>query len=466
MERVLIPLGGVLLGGPLLACAELERGSPAADPDTHVVVVGAGLAGLTTAKVLHEAGVRVTVLEARDRIGGRTHTAEVGEAQVDLGAAWLHGWRGNPVADLADAHALEYVPDELPWAVLYDAGAGRALGDPAWAVMEGAYEGFVRQLEALREQLGADATLSEGAAAWVDAEGLEGQDARLSTHAIEQWIGELSYAGPADQTGLEYLWEDEALRGGDQFPVGGYGAVVAVLAEGLDIRLEHPVSAVRWGADGVELDAAGQVFAATHAVVTVPVGVLRAGAITFEPPLPASKQQALEVLDVGNLEKVVLVWDERWWEGNLEYVDADASGVFPEFYDMTDLAGAPTLVGLYGGRFAREVQAGWDDAEIVAGALAVLEEAYGRTLPEPTASGVTRWTTDPFALGSYVYLPPGATPDDLAALAEPLGGRVLFAGEGTEPGSYGNAHAAVQSGLREAHRLGVRRVQVPGWERW
>jgi monoamine oxidase len=87
-------------------------------------------------------------------------------------------------------------------------------------------------------------------------------------------------------------------------------------------------------------------------------------------------------------------------------------------------------------------------------------------VPTPAATAVTRWTTDPYARGSYVYLPPGASPDDIDAVAAPVGERLLFAGEGTNRRYYGNVHAAVLSGLREARRLGIERFEVPGWESW
>ena len=133
---------------------------------------------------------------------------------------------------------------------------------------------------------------------------------------------------------------------------------------------------------------------------------------------------------------------------------------------MTDLAGAPTLVALYGGRFSREVQASWTDAEIVDGALAVAELAYGEAPPTPRATQVTRWSTDPYAGGSYAFLPVGATLDDIDTLAEPEGDRLLFAGEATWRVAYGNVHAAMFTGLREAHRLGVGTPATPGLEGW
>lgn len=448
-----------------LACAARSPATHDPSPEDPILVVGAGMAGLTTARVLADAGLAVTVLEARDRIGGRTFTDTVGGATVDLGAAWIHGVRENPVVDFADANGLAYVPDETRWPLLYDAGSGQELGDAAWNVMEGAVQAFEHDLPALKQALG-DATVAQARSAWLDEAGLSARDTRLARHAIDQWMVELTYGSPVDQTGLLPFWEEDDLRGGDHFPAGGYAGTVEALADGLDVRLDHPVTAVRWREDGVSLDAGDQTFEGSHVVVTVPIGVLRSGSIAFDPPLSTERQAALDRVDTANLEKVVLTFDERWWSGNLEYVDPDGAGVFPEFYDLTPLAGAPVLVGLYGGRFARTLQAGWTDEAIVQGALDTLAQAYDRTIPPPVATRVTHWTTDPYALGSYLYLPPGATLDDIATLREPEGTRLLFAGEGTVPAFYGNVHAAVMSGLREAHRLGVETPATPGWEAW
>jgi monoamine oxidase len=434
---------------------------PSTDPELPVIVVGAGMAGLTAARALHDAGREVLVLEARDRIGGRTWTAPVGAAKVDLGASWVHGNRQNPLVDFAEARGLRVVPDRLPWSHVWDQAAA---AEARWRVMEDTYAAFPRALPRLRDQLGDGATVADGRDVWLDDEGLAGQERRFAAFAIDQWMVEITYGSPVDQQSLRWFWEEDGeLPGGDHFPVGGYGAWAEALAEGLDVRLSHPVGRVAADAERVEVEAAGEVFVGSDVIVTVPLGVLKAGALTFDPPLSERKQAAIGRLEMANLEKVALVWDERWWTGGVTFVDRDGDGTFPEFYDMTELTGRPTLVGLYGGRFARELQGTWSDDRIVAGAVATLREAFpGTRIPDPAAAGVTHWTTDPFAGGSYVFLPVGAARDDIEALAEPEG-RIGFAGEATWWLHYGNVHGAVLSGLREAERLAGPPV-TPGFE--
>lgn len=448
----------------LVAACTAEPGSPAADADTLVLVVGAGMAGLTAGRVLHDAGVEVVVLEARSRLGGRTVTAEIGGADIDLGAAWYHGTTDNPAATFAAAHGLEWVPDRIPYRTLYDEASDSRLGDSGWAALDAHHERFIDALPALQDELGAPASLADGIDAWVSNHGLAGLDERLARFATEQWIGDLEYASPITEQSFAAVWAEPSLGGGDQFPVGGYARLVDELADGLDVVLEHPVTRVEVADDGVTLTAGGESFEGTHVIITVPVGVLRSGAITFAPPLSSTRRDALQRLGMGNLEKVVLVWDEAWWTGSTAFVSAGGDGRFPEFLDMREVAGANVLVGLYGGSFARTVQAEWSDEDLVAGAVAALQTAQGSAIPAPSASTVTRWTTDPYAGGSYSFLPVGASRDDLVTLSEPEGTRLLFAGEATEPDYYGNVHAAVMTGLREAARLGVTHPSTPGFE--
>jgi monoamine oxidase len=124
------------------------------------------------------------------------------------------------------------------------------------------------------------------------------------------------------------------------------------------------------------------------------------------------------------------------------------------------VVGEGTLVVLTSGAFARRL--GRMDARAVEQRLlAVLGELFARTVPEPLALMRTRWRADPHTRGAYAYLPVGASPADFDALAEPLGGRVLFAGEATNAARFGFADGALSSGVREAKRLlGVPSVQL------
>ncbi len=346
-------------------------------------------------------------------------------------------------------------------------GGGGAAGGGGPPTARQAYTGFIRALPELRQALGEGASVADGRDLWLADRGATGLDARLEQFAIDQWLVEVEYAGPVDEMSLLWTREEEGTSGGDHVLDDGYAGIVERLAEALDIRLESPVTEIVVGPDGVLVTTGGTQCPGSHVVVTVPLGVLKAGTITFSPPLPARKQAAIDALQMGNLEKVVLTWEERWWHpGGGWFVDATASGRFPMVVDATDWAGAPTLVLLYGGRYARAIQSERSDAAIVEAALDVVSSLYAEVPPPPAASRVTHWTTDPWALGSYSFLPVGSSRTDIEALAEPVGGRLLFAGEATYWQYYETAHGAMLSGLREAERLGVTPGSVPGLEAW
>lgn len=426
---------------------------PVETPVERVVVVGAGVSGLAAARALHDDGVEVVVLEARDRIGGRTWTERVGDARLDLGGAWVHGVNGSPTADVLEALDAGLTPDDtFDGAKVFDEGGSDIGPGKVWSYVSS----FWWNSDDLKGP-----SVAEAAEEWIELQGYTGDEERLARWSVIVGL-ENDSAGPADKMDLAGILEWEEISGGDHLPEGGYGVLIDWLAEPLDVRLDAPVTAISWDADGVTVTA-GETFVASQVLVTVPLGVLQSGAIDFDPGLPPEKLAAIDRLDMANLEKVALVYDEVWWDGPAIFIDEAGEGRFPFCLDFTAHARAPTLACLYGGSFSRDVQASWTDAQIVAGARASVAAVLGAD-PDPAATAVTRWTTDPFAGGSYSYVPVGATVDDFDTLAEPIDDRVLFAGEHTMRHQFQSVHGAFQSGLREARRLGVESFQIPGTE--
>lgn len=422
-----------------------ERTDAGPDP---VVVVGAGLAGLAAARRLVEAGREVVVLEARDRIGGRVHTDRRWGVPVDLGASWIHGIDGNPLVHLARAAGLEVVPteDDPDWV---DPEIGW-LADPDIDALDALAETFPAFARAEAARRGEDAPLSVAVDAFLDRHRLAGADRRIVRWAIEG-LAELSYAAPAGEMSLLAFDEDDEVPGDDAIVGGGFDGLARFAARGLDVRLESPVVEIAWGSAGVEVrtEAAG-VFRGSHALVTVPLGVLRAGPPRFDPPLPDRKLRALSRLRTGSLEKVFLRFrDLRFLEDVVAFEDtSEPQGRLADWLSLEPILGAPLLVAFAAGRFGRDL-AELSDDEVAASAVAVLRRHFRRT-PEPEEVLVTRWRDDPFARGSYSFVPVGARLSDLRVLGEPAGPRLHFAGEHTSPEFPGTAHGAWLSGLRAA----------------
>ena len=428
-------------------------------PTRRVAVIGAGIAGLTVARLLQAAGVEVVVLEARERIGGRIHTMDLAGATIDLGAAWIHGRSGNPVAAMADAYGIATEPHPYTPIALWDAVEGRFAEEAEIKAALRRERAFLAALASLRRELGGGASVQAAIDAHLARLGLPARAERYARLVLEQYMTELDYGGPSARTSLALLDEDEFYGDDDHRIVGGYRALLGPLAEGLDIRLAAPATRIVHDTAEVRVTTAGGAeFAADRAIVTVPLGVLQAGAIAFAPGLPASKVAALGRLEMGSLEKIFLRFDAAFWPRATDaaWLHAGAArGELPLIIDATAAAGAPTLVLLHGGQRAREALDRRSDAALVASALGVIAATLGISAPAPLAAQVTRWRSDPWSRGSYSFPALGQRLDDFDALAAPVGERVLFAGEATSPAGFGTVHGAVLSALREAQRLGV-----------
>jgi polyamine oxidase len=441
---------------------EGSTGGPAGitGPVRRVLVIGAGIAGLTAANALAQAGVEAVVLEARDRIGGRLYTADLGGWPTDLGGSWIHTPAGNPLSAFAE---LAGVPrrsaNPLPEVAAFDCAEGRRLSAAEVAASLGLQtEGFPAAQDRLLAELGPDATAADGIEAFVAHAGLAPGPARRARQALHALIEAESASATADQS-LRWMWH-ESEYGGDYFgdvPVGGYQRLVEAMAAGLDLRLGVEVTEIACSADGVRVRCAdGRVEEGSHVVVTVPLGVLKRGGLSFSPALPPGRRAAIGRLGFGRYEKVAMRFAEPFWRDagfpHLMIFPCDPADPAVWGFGQDAFGGGPVLV-LHVFHSTAGQLLGMTPDEAVRWARGLVSEATGRPCPAPAEAAVTAWAASRFTGGAYTHIPPGAEPADADLLGEPIGGRLLFAGEHTQSARLAYADGAMASGLREARRL-------------
>ncbi len=205
-----------------------------------------------------------------------------------------------------------------------------------------------------------------------DAVARAGADPAAVAHLLDT---EVTTEVAASPDVLSAWWGlDEGTEGDDLLVVGGYAGLADALADGLDVRLATAVSGVEHSTGGARITTAdGEVIVADRVVVTVPLGVLKAGAITFEPPLPDDKVAAIEAIGMGLLDKVWLRFDEQFWSSDVLMwtLVAEPGTPYTEWFNLAPVTGEPVLLALVGGEVAA-TWAGRSDDEVEAAAMATL----------------------------------------------------------------------------------------------
>ena len=436
-----------------ILCMACDSSSSSGNHRESVLVVGAGFAGLSAAKKLSDEGYDVTILEARERIGGRVYTDRSTGIALDLGASWIHGLKhNNPITDIAKEAGAEFSnPTDYDNDVIYDFDGtpgpisladSNAFANTAFKAARDAYKAGSE----ISIQQDLDALRADGAFSYLDND-------REYNYLINSFF-EHEFSGDASLMSAQQGWEGEDLSGDDIVFPDGYDQLTDYLAEGLDIRFGAVVSKILYDDTSVTVKTSAGEFIADRVVVTVSVGVLQSGDIEFEPALPAKKQKAINGLAMGTLNKVWMIFPYAFWDTDKDiigYVSAE-KGRFSEWFYFDDLAQGNILIGFNAGEYG-ELSEDKTDEQLTAEAMVVLKTIYGNAVPDPDQVLTSRWHSDPYARGAYAYVKAGSQFSVREDYREPIIDRVFFAGEATSSDYPATTEGAVRTGRQAATEI-------------
>ncbi len=440
------------LASLVLAGAMTRTNTMAAAAQKKVIVIGAGMAGLAAAQELVKQGHEVLILEGRDRIGGRVWTSDQWpDAPLDLGASWIHGVKGNPLTKLATAAKARTASTSYDRSLIYGPG-GQLLTPKAQRQLA---EWQARLEKAILRAQDQDddqsiQTAVEDALDWADLTTAERQlvDFLLNS-TIEQ-----EYGGSTKVLSTHWFDDGKFFGGDDALFLDGYGVLIRYLARSLAITLSEAVRTIDWSANQVKVTTTKAVYTADRVIVTLPLGVLKAGTVKFAPDLPAAKRKAIKTLGMGILNKCYLRFPHAFWPTDVDWLEQIPAkrGEWTEWVSFMRVAELPILLGFNAADQGLAIE-GWTDQAIVDSAMKTLRHLFGATIPDPLAYQLTRWGADPFACGSYSFNAVGTLPQMRDQLGASLAGKLFFAGEATERHYASTVHGAYLSGVRAAKEV-------------
>ncbi|MFQ5749105.1 MAG: FAD-dependent oxidoreductase [Planctomycetota bacterium] len=458
-RRTFLQLAGLGAAFPMEAC----RAAGGGRPRDRVLVLGAGIAGIAAARTLVDdygfsAPGQVILLEAEGRIGGRIRTDSSVGTPVDLGATWIHGADGNPIAALARRFGIALRPSRFASIEIHDL-AGAAFPQALVRKMRRQVGTSFRGVKAFRKSLDADRSLAETLDARGARKRLPGPEARLAGFFYGEMVEELCQYLQDYSTRSWYI--DGAFAGPDSLVPGGYDLIVERLAAGLDVRLRQVVRELDYRNGGVAVRTDRGVFRADRCVVTLPLGVLKAGGVRFAPALPAGIRRSIAALGFGSRHRLVLEFPRVFWNPRLEFFGKVGRAYAPYgagenilFINRFPINGRAILSAETIQRFGVRMES-LAPADAAARIMKDLKAMFGPGIPAPLRILSSDWALDPPSLGAYSGWVVGTGPRENRRFETPAGDRLFFAGEHTSPKYPATVHGAYLSGLRAARDLGA-----------
>lgn len=419
------------------------NGRAEAQSSIDIAIIGAGAAGLMAGHRAREKGFKARIFEARSRVGGRIFTDDSLGAGYEAGAFYIHFAERNPWREVAEAQKVPLVDDNTLWGGFNVFREGKPIPLEERSRRRGAFG----QLSAAVEQQGGGGDFSFEEAA-----------RRLAPDLVEaaQSLTLLSLGEDPDKVSIR---DYQQLDSGDDLVVpSGYGHLAERYAQGLDIRLNTPVTAIDARADAIRIATAAGDVLARAVIVTVPVGVLQREAIRFAPALPPATLGAINGLGMGALTKVALKFDgNRFGQSPwTQFFDQGGAADKGRSDDLVNFEFWPfdrnIVVAMFGGNYARALAAKGERAAVET-ILARLAAILGPDVRKAFGGGrLAGWSADPFAAGSYSIARPGEAAAR-AALEAPVHGRIYFAGEANAGSASMTAGGASLAGRRAVDEI-------------
>ena len=427
-----------------------------------MLIIGAGIAGLESARLLRENGIESLVLEGRNRTGGRIWSIRSKSGlMLDFGASFIHGIDGsipsglltNPIWDLAQQGNI---PTRQREGVSY-------LGSyPVDDQKSNARKWYKEFVDFVRNET----RISQSNLSIAYYAQLFSIQKNLTEKAQESFFNHL-YFMIGDTEGAEldtinaksYLDLTSSHYGPWHIlEQTGFMALTDYLSRDLtNIRLEQIVTKINSTDQFVQVSTKnGGVYRAEYVLITVPLGVLKSRQIEFSPPLPRWKEDVIDRIGFGYYEKVFLIWNQSWWNlPDFYFLRTPSNGTQFRYPILAYKWNNKSILQCtFSGEVALRLISKHNESQVIEDIRNTLQTIFpGVVIPLPDETYFTHWNEDSFCYGSYSYISVKQNPEDPLYLSEPIAGRLLFAGEAKSIDTYGYTHGALLTARREVSRL-------------
>lgn len=418
---------------------------PKIQNNKKVVIIGAGVSGLSAAKYLQEKGIQVIVLEAQEKIGGRLKTDRSIGIPFDEGASWIHGPKGNPITKIAYKSGINTFLTEDDNVKVYN-NLGVEYSDNTLTEAEKKYNSILHRLSNK-----GNLNQSFGEVFYSNYPQYRNND--LWTYMLSAFL-EFDTGGDIYKLSSLDYYDDETFSGEDLIVTNGYDKLTDYLAQNIDIKLNTKVLKIDYTNTDIKITTTNGDYIANKVLVTVPLGVLKKGVIQFTPKLPTRTQNAINHLEMGSVNKFLLVWDKPFWDTQLQYIGftPKTRGNFNYFLNLKTFTDANALMTFSFGEYSKKTET-MNDSEVINEIMEHLKAIYGKNIPTPKRMLRTKWNSNPYTYGSYSFATNGTSTNDYEVFEQPINNKIFFAGEHTILDYRGTVHGAYISGIREAKKI-------------